>query len=112
MDHSFVIPVYGAAPHLPALIESLLAQAGLRSDILLASSTPSAQLAAIAKRYALPLHVNPRHIDIAADWNFALEKAQTPFVTLAHQDDIFAPGYVMLMGSALRRNPAAVPGFL
>jgi glycosyltransferase involved in cell wall biosynthesis len=111
MEHSFVIPVYGAAPHLTALIESLQAQTGLRSQILLSSSTPSAELAAIAKRFGLPLHINSQRTDIAADWNFALAKAETQFVTLAHQDDNFAPGYVVQMGSALRRHPAAFLAF-
>jgi glycosyltransferase involved in cell wall biosynthesis len=111
MDHSFVIPVYDAAPHLAALIESLQAQTGTRSEILLSSSTPSAELAAVAKRFGLPLYINPQRIDIAADWNFALGKAKTQFVTLAHQDDIFAPGYVVEVGSALRRNPSAVLAF-
>jgi hypothetical protein len=111
MDHSFVIPVYGAAPHLAALIESLQAQTGTRSEIVLSSSTPSTELTAIATRFSLPLHINPQRVDIAADWNFALGKAETPFVTLAHQDDTFAPGYVIQVGSALRRHPAAVLAF-
>jgi glycosyltransferase involved in cell wall biosynthesis len=111
MNHSFVIPVYGAAPHLTALIESLQAQTGLRSEILISSSTPSVELTAIAKRFGLPLHINPQRIDIAADWNFALGKAETQFVTLAHQDDIFAPGYAEQMGSALRRNSDAFLAF-
>jgi glycosyltransferase involved in cell wall biosynthesis len=111
MDHSFVIPVYRAAPHLAALIESLRAQTGTQSEILLASSTPSAELASIAKRYALPLHINPQRIDIAADWNFALENAKTDLVTLAHQDDVFVPDYVAHLVAALRRHPAAFLAF-
>jgi glycosyltransferase involved in cell wall biosynthesis len=111
MDHSFVIPVYDAAPHLAALIESLQAQTGLRSEILLSSSTPSTELTAISKRFGLPLHINSQRIDIAADWNFALAMAKTQFVTLAHQDDIFEPGYVVQLGSALRRNPHAFLAF-
>ena len=75
MDHTFAIPVYRAAPNLAALVESLRAQAGDRSEILLATSTPSAELDAFAKRHALPLHINPQRIDIAADWNFALAAA-------------------------------------
>jgi hypothetical protein len=111
MDHSFVIPVYRAAPHLTALIESLRAQTGACSEILLASSTPSADLAATAKRFALPLHINPQRIDIAADWNFALERAKTGLVTLAHQDDFFAPNYTVQLTAALRRHPAALLAF-
>jgi glycosyltransferase involved in cell wall biosynthesis len=111
MDHTFAIPVYRAAPNLADLIESLRAQTAARSEILLASSTPSVELEAFAKRHALPLHVNPRRIDIAADWNFALGAAQTEFVTLAHQDDLFARTYVAQLTGALRRHPGALFAF-
>jgi glycosyltransferase involved in cell wall biosynthesis len=111
MDHGFVIPVYRAAPHLTALVESLRAQTGTSREILLATSTPSAELAAIAGRFALPLHINPQHIDIAADWNFAVAIAKTDLVTLAHQDDVFAPDYVGQLTSALQRHPAALLAF-
>lgn len=111
LDHTFAIPVYREAPNLGALIESLLAQTPTRSDILLATSTPTAELAALAKKYALPLHVNASRSDIAADWNFALAQAKGSFVTLAHQDDLFAPSYVDQLGGALRRHPDAFLAF-
>jgi hypothetical protein len=111
MDHTFVIPVYRAAPNLVALIESLRVQSEARSEILLASSTPSAELGAFAKRHALPLRINAQRVDIATDWNFALETAQTAFVTLAHQDDLFAPMYAAQLSGAMRRHPGAVLTF-
>jgi hypothetical protein len=111
MDHTFAIPVYRAAPNLAALVESLRAQTGARSDILLASSTPSTELDAFAKRHALPLYINPQRLDIATDWNFALGAARTEFVTLAHQDDLFAATYVTQLASALRRNPGSLFAF-
>lgn len=111
MAHTFVIPVYRDAPNLAVLIESLRAQNRVGSEILLTSSTPSAELDAIARRYALPLHINPQRIDIAADWNFALRAARTEFVTLAHQDDLFGPAYVAKLAAALRRHPKALMAF-
>jgi hypothetical protein len=111
VDHTFSIPVYRSAPNLAALIQSLLAQTPIRSDILLATSTPTAELAALAKEYSIPLHVNPLRSDIAADWNFALAQARASYVTLAHQDDLFAPAYVAHLGGALRRHPDAVLAF-
>jgi hypothetical protein len=108
MDHTFVIPVYLAAPNLATLVESLRVQG---SGILLATSTPSAELLAFAKSNALGLRINPRRIDIAADWNFALSAAQTRFVTLAHQDDYFAWPYVARLRSALQRHPQGVLAF-
>ena len=111
MDHTFAIPVYRSAPNLGALIESLRAQVGVRSQILLTSSTPSAQLEAFAKLHDLSLHINPQRIDIAADWNFALGAAQTALVTLAHQDDLFAPAYVAQLAGSLRRHTDAFFAF-
>ncbi len=111
MDHTFAIPVYLAAPNLATLVESLRVQAGDLSEILLATSTPSAGLEAFAKRHALPLHINPRRINIAADWNFALSAAQTKLVTLAHQDDYFASSYVARLSSAMRHYPNGVLAF-
>ncbi len=73
-----------------ALIESLRAQArhsqrnSARDLHALGGARRPSQNA-----HALPLHINPRRIDIAADWNFALAAAETQFVTLAHQDDYF-----------------------
>ncbi len=111
MDHTFAIPVYLAAPNLCPLVNSLRAQIGPRSDILLATSTPSAELESLAKRHALPLYINPRRIDIAEDWNFALAAAQTELVTLAHQDDYFEPLYVSRLSSAIGSNPSALLAF-
>lgn len=111
MDHTFVIPVYRAAPNLAALIECLRAQTGARSEILLTTSTPSAELDEFANSHALPLHINPQRIGIAADWNFALGAAQSVLVTLAHQDDLFAPAYVAELANALSRHPSAFLAF-
>jgi len=111
MDHTFVIPVYRAAPNLAALVATLRAQRNESSEIALTSSTPSPELAEFARQHALPLHLNPERIDIAADWNFALAAARTPLVTLAHQDDLFDPEYVTRLADALRRHPRAVIAF-
>jgi Glycosyl transferase family 2 len=107
LDHTFAIPVYRAAPNLAALISSLRAQIGPRSEILLASSTPSAELKEFASRHTLALQLNSQRIDIAADWNFALAAARTQLVTIAHQDDIFEPTYTESLRGALRRHPEA-----
>jgi hypothetical protein len=111
IDHTFAIPVFRPPPNLATLIESLRAQAKDRSEILLATSTPSAELDALANSLALPLHINPQRVDIATDWNFALAAAQTQWVTLAHQDDYFAPTYVDRLRGALRRHSGALIGF-
>ncbi|MGA2552250.1 MAG: glycosyltransferase family 2 protein [Burkholderiaceae bacterium] len=111
MDHSFVIPAYGTAPQLDSLIVSLKSQTIGSSQIVLTTSTPSKALFALAERHALPFVVNPRRIDIATDWNFALGTVATPLVTIAHQDDIYFPDYVATMQQAFERHPEALIAF-
>jgi glycosyl transferase family 2 len=111
MDHTFSIPVFRAAPHLGDLVESLRAQNPESSQILIATSTPSAEIEDFAKRHALSLHLNSQRVDISTDWNFALGAARTTFVTLAHQDDLYAPDYVSKLSGALRRHPGALFAF-
>ncbi len=57
------------------------------------------------------MHINPRRMDISADWNFALATANTRFVTLAHQDDLFECSYVTRLRAALSANPGAIMAF-
>lgn len=110
-EHTFAIPVYRAAPHLGALIASLRAQSGKASEILLATSTPSPPLEELSRREGVRLHINPHSAGIAADWNFALRAASTRLVTLAHQDDLFAPEYAARLAAALQRHAGSVIAF-
>jgi len=111
MDHTFAIPVYRAAPRLAALVGSLRAQSASGSEILLSTSTPSTELEDFARRERLALHINPERLGIAADWNFALESARTALVTLAHQDDVYAPGYLACLAGVLQHHPGAIIAF-
>jgi glycosyltransferase involved in cell wall biosynthesis len=111
MDHTFAIPVFRAAPRLGELVSSLRAQSVLGSEILLATSTPSAELRDFAQGERLALHINAQRSGIAADWNFALGAVRTRLVTLAHQDDVFAPAYLEHMAAALERHRGAVIAF-
>ena len=92
-QHTFVIPAYKQSPYLEQCIQSLLAQT-VKSKIIIATSTPSAFLQEIAAKYNLPYFINTgTQKGIAADWNFALSKADTSLVTIAHQDDIYQPQF-------------------
>jgi hypothetical protein len=102
--HSFVVLAHGESPYLTACLESLVAQA-VPSPIVLATSTPSDRLEALAARFGAALRVNPVRAGIAADWTFGLRQAQTPVVTLAHQDDLYLPGYTEACLRALVRAP-------
>ncbi len=92
-EHTFTILAYKESVHLQECIDSLKKQT-VQGKIIICTSTPSVFLENIASKNKVDLHVNPERRGIAADWNFALEKAKTKYVTLAHQDDIYLPEYV------------------
>jgi glycosyltransferase involved in cell wall biosynthesis len=92
MDHTFVIPAYKDSPHLEACIRALKAQ-NQPTNLLIATSTPSAYIQSVAAKHDVPYFVSPRPGGIGNDWNFAINKASTRYVTVAHQDDIYHPDY-------------------
>jgi glycosyltransferase involved in cell wall biosynthesis len=90
--HTFVVLVHKESPYLEKCIVSLKKQT-VNSEIMLSTSTLSEYLETISKKYSLPVKINQINEGIAADWSFAYKSANTDFVTLAHQDDIYKPNY-------------------
>jgi len=70
--------------------------------VVVTTSTPYDGLDALCDRFGARLVVHGPNQGIGHDWNRALEAAATDWVTLAHQDDIYAPGYA----SAVRGHAA------
>lgn len=91
-NHTFVLCAYGESPYLEECIRSLLAQSR-KSQVLIATSTPNEYIDSLGKKYRIPIYVNQGKKGLAGDWNFAVSCAQTPFVTLAHQDDRYYSNY-------------------
>lgn len=90
--HAFVVPAFGQPPWLAQCLDSLTRQT-VRSRIVIATSTPNDHISGIARRFDVPVRVNPVAAGIGPDWNFALAAVDTRWVTLAHQDDWYAPAY-------------------
>jgi hypothetical protein len=86
-------------------VESLLAQSQEDSHVVVTTSKPSTHIAEVARRYDIPLLVNPQRASIGCDWNFALSATSAPLVTLAHQDDAYRADYVSVMLDAAQRHP-------
>lgn len=91
MHHSFIVPAYGDSPFLPHCLASLQAQS-IQSKCIIATSTPSSFITQQARQFACSLIKIPGG-GLAEDWNAALDLAKTPYVTLAHQDDIYHATY-------------------
>lgn len=99
-NHTFAICAYKESNFLPGCIESLLNQT-VKSNIVIATSTPNDFIKYHAAKYNIPLFINPNHESIGTDWNFAVKMADTDYVTVAHQDDVYYPQYVEKLQKAL-----------
>ena len=91
-NHTFVVCAYKESPYLRECIQSLLNQT-VPSVIRITTSTPGEYIQKAAEEFGLELIVNTESRGIAADWNFAMEQCDTPYCTLAHQDDVYDPAY-------------------
>lgn len=109
-EHCFVVPAYGDSPHLEACLRSLAAQ-DYATRVVITTPTPSDRMARLADAHGARLHVNPIRGGIGADWNFALDHAEAPWVTIAHQDDIYLPTFAARTMQAVAANPDAVLAF-
>ncbi len=104
--HTYVLCAYKQSEYLEECIKSLLSQT-VKSNILIATSTPCEHISTLAQKYNLPLYINEGEKGIGGDWNFAYSKANTPLITIAHQDDIYEPTYTQEMLEFLNKakNP-------
>ncbi|HFI0264369.1 TPA: glycosyltransferase family A protein [Streptococcus suis] len=101
--HTFIICAYGDSPFLESCIQSLQGQT-VSSSIQLYTSTPSKHIQQLCEQYAIPMHSSIGG-GIGKDWNNALSFTSTPYVTIAHQDDIYQPSYAEEMLTSLQNNP-------
>ena len=92
-EHTFAVCAYKESRFLEECILSLKNQT-VKTDIIVATSTPNDFIKNICKKYNLPLYINEGEGGITQDWNFAYNKAKGKYITIAHQDDVYNPRYV------------------
>lgn len=91
--HTFAVCAYKESEYLEKCIRSLMKQS-VKSKVIVCTSTPCEFIDNIAKKYKLPVYVREGKSDIRDDWNFAYNTADTDYVTIAHQDDVYNQEYV------------------
>ena len=91
--HTFVVLAYKESEYLEECIKSVLYQK-YKSDVVIATSTPSEFIKKIAKKYKLKVIENPNpNKGIGADFDFASNCVNNTLITIAHQDDIYDYNY-------------------
>jgi hypothetical protein len=74
------------------------------SVIKLATSTPSDYIEDLCSRYNIEYCVRNGESGIADDWNYAYSLAETDYVTIAHQDDVYYKEYGRKMIECLDKS--------
>ena len=92
-NHTFAICAYKESKYLEECIKSLKSQT-VKSNIIMTTSTPNEHIKQLAEKYNIELFVNDGEKGIGQDWNFAVSKTKTDYVTVAHQDDIYCEKYL------------------
>ncbi|MBE5940066.1 MAG: glycosyltransferase [Lachnospiraceae bacterium] len=92
INHTFAICAYKESRYLEECIKSLINQKA-KSHIFIATSTPNDYIKGLSEKYNLPYYINEGEKGITQDWNFAYSKADTKYITIVHQDDIYYEEY-------------------
>ena len=108
--HTFVICAYKESAYLEECIESLENQT-IKSNIIIATSTPNKYIEEIAQKHGITIKVNKGKSGIGEDWNYEVSCAETPLVTVAHQDDIYCENYLEEIVKKLENNKDFVIAF-
>lgn len=108
--HTFAICAYGESPYLEECIQSLQKQ-NMKSEIILATSTPNNSIMKLGERYNIPVFINDGEKGITQDWNFALSKVKTKYATVAHQDDLYEPDYTRQVVLKMEKENRPLIGF-
>ncbi len=100
-NHTYVICAYKESAFLEECILSVINQT-VPSVVKMATSTPNDHIRSLAEKYGLELLVNEGEKGIAGDWNFAYSCADTKYITIAHQDDVYKKTYTEEILVAMR----------
>lgn len=101
--HSFIVLAYKNSPYLEDCIFSLKNQT-VKSEIYLATSTPSDFLVRVSEKNDIRILINRNCKSIAEDWSYAYNQCRTEYLTLAHQDDIYMPKYTETCLTAAQKD--------
>ncbi|MBR3152586.1 MAG: glycosyltransferase family 2 protein [Clostridia bacterium] len=109
-NHTFIICAYKESPYLEECIKSVLSQK-VKSNVIITTSTPNDYIKGLAIKYNLEMYINNGEKGIGQDWNFGVSKANTDYITIAHQDDIYKPEYLESIVSYIKKGKDFIIAF-
>lgn len=105
--HTFVVLAYKESNDLEKCIKSVLNQS-IKTNVVIATSTPNKYIDKLAKKYKLKLIVNNEKKGIGYDFDFASNCVDSDLVTIAHQDDIYDYTYAEEVIKKYKKYPKSL----
>lgn len=102
-NHTFVILAYKESKYIGECIKSVINQT-VKSNVVIATSTPNEYIKKIAKKYNLKIIINKGKKGIANDFNFAMNCGNSDLITVAHQDDVYEKDYLENILNKYKKN--------
>ena len=109
-NHTFVICAYKESKYLEECIKSVLSQK-IKSKVIITTSTPNDFIKKMANKYNIEMFINNGEKGIGQDWNYGVSKAETDYITIAHQDDIYKPEYLESIIYYIEKNKDFIIAF-
>ena len=111
-DHTFVVLAYEESPYLDECISSVVSQSVRGGNVRIATSSPCRYIDEAAEKYGIAVSENPvKGGGLISDFAFAYDTAETPLVTIAHQDDIYCSDYLGEVLKAVNRKSRPLIAF-
>lgn len=104
---SVVIPVFNGSRFLRRTIDSLRAQTIRDFPLICIDDASTDDSMAIAHTAGVPVLQNRERRGLAANWNRAIDVADTEYFVIAHQDDVYEPAYLETMLRVIEPRPRA-----
>ena len=104
------IPIHNGARFLAETIRSLLDQSERAFRLVCVDDASTDDSVAVASSFTDPrmeIIVADHHAALAENWNRALDVAKTPYIVIAHQDDLYEHDYLATMLRVIESRPHA-----
>ena len=101
--HTFVILAYQESPYLEKCIKSVMNQT-YPSQVIIATTTKNSYISTLSQKHHIKI-IEGKHTNIGGDFDFAVHSADTPLVTIAHQDDIYEKNYSQKIIDTYQEHP-------
>lgn len=109
---SIIVPIYNTAKHLPACLDSILAQTYQNLEIILINDGSTDHSASIAKSYTEKdpriKFINQTNQGLSATRNVGIKKSTGDYITFIDSDDAIEPQMIESMINALQTNKADI----